>query len=154
MNTVDERSAESLDVAEGSRNDNAVNRKPALLCDNIIGHTCRGGRNWYYLVFVPYDKNYDETYNALDFIRTRYCKGSPGLQYVCTREKASKVHWNLLISTDYDMLQFHMKPTRRFKLYVQAVKPGEHVTVYNYITKDYYSNFSTNWVLFVDYIYK
>lgn len=138
-------------VAEGS---SVLCPKAKLPCDIILSHTARRGRSWYYLVFVPYDKNYDEQYNALDFIRRGYCKGSPGFQYVCTKEKATKVHWNLLICTDYNMMEFHMKATRKYKVFAKLVNPGEHSLVYNYITKDYYRIYDLNWILYEHYMYK
>lgn len=155
LQTDDDVAVEWVDLPKANdEGSSVIIPKASLPCDTVLHHVARRGRQWYYLVFVPYDKNYNEYYNAFDFIRRGYCRGSPGFQYVATKEKATKVHWNLLICTDYDMMSFHLKATRRFKVFAQTVTLGEHPLVYNYITKDYYRVYENNWVLYDHYIYK
>lgn len=116
-----------------------------VLCD-IDNET-----NWYLIVFVPYDKNYDPNFNANDWIRKNYTKGSN--YYLITRESASKVHWNLLVNSDEPVERFHLKATQKFKLFVQKVNYGTHPRVYKYITKDYYEK-GLPWELYKDFSFK
>lgn len=130
-------------VAEG-----CPNKKQPLACDPICDLDCN---NFYFIVFVPYDHNYDPSYNALDWIRKNYTKSAKS--YVATKESASKLHWNLLVNSKEDYTRFHLKATQRFKLYVQKVNYGTHPRVYQYITKDYYEK-NYDWELYRDFIFK
>jgi len=129
-------------------------KKANLPCDSILQTPYKLTRKWHYLVFVPYDKNYDPTYNAHDFIRKNYCKGLDGYHFVITKESATKIHWNLLINTSHNMEAFHMKATKHFKIFHQEVKINEHVNVYHYITKDYYDDPVKDWIQYIDYSFR
>lgn len=104
---------------------------------------------WYFMVFKPFDSNYDPKYNALDFIRKGYTKDAGA--FVITKEQnATKVHWNALIYSRHKLMDYHKKKTQRFMIYSEITL--EPLSVYRYMTKEYYL-LGYNWKLYSEFIY-
>lgn len=102
--------------------------------------------NWYFLVFCPLNSNYNPSYNAIDYIRKKFCNISS--TWLITREvQATKYHYNLLIYSNFNMLCFHQKRLPRYFCHVQEVTSCSVNQVYNYMIKEY----DNNWKEYVDY---
>lgn len=105
---------------------------------------------WYLLVFKPLNSNYDQAYNALDWIRIKFCKKAEC--YLITKEQnATKVHWNLMLYTEEDMTGYHELRAPRYMIYSQKINKNP-IDVYRYITKEYYVD-GNPWEIYRDFNY-
>lgn len=147
--------------AEGGSGAKAVEERKLLYsingdklpCEEVPNYMIKCPWNswkWYILIFKPLNSNYDPAYNALDWIRIKFCKKAEC--YLITREQnATKVHYNLMVYTDEDMTTYHEYRAPRYMIYSQLVRttPFE---VYKYITKEYYVQ-GYPWLIYRDFNY-
>lgn len=89
----------------------------------------------YYLVFKPFDKNYDPGFNAIRHI-LRKLKGH-WLDIIITREiLASKVHYNVLLFDD-EGVELHEKQTNRYYIFCQKLASvSDKHYVHEYMVKE------------------
>lgn len=76
----------------------------------------------FYLVFKPFNKLYDKSFNAIDHVRKRIGLNHKYESLIITREiNATKVHYNVLVFTKDDMMDLHDRQTNKYKIYCQEV---------------------------------
>jgi len=106
---------------------------------------------FYLLTFCPLNSNYNPEYNAIDYIRRHYTSSSN--YYLITKEvMETKVHYNLLISSNNTMLVHHGKRASKFYIHAKEIKLNEQLRVFKYITKEYYEQ-KLLWKPYKDYLY-
>lgn len=96
--------------------------------------------SWYFLTFKPYNDQYNKNkawyeFKGIDYVRKLLPKG----KYLITREtESTKIHINVLISTETDLKTWHDKAGRKYKIWCNRLADQVHdcVTIYDYITKE------------------
>ena len=109
----------------------------------------------YYLVFKPFNKTYDESFNAIDYIRKYLTKkvGSDIINMLITREiNESKVHYNVILKT-INPISLHNVNTTKYKIHQQlCVEESTHVSnLLAYVLKEAKTR---RMIKYLDYYYK
>lgn len=119
-----------------------------LIIDQKLNLLTEDTYKWYLIVFKPLNSNYNEAFNALDYIRKEFTKFA--VSYLITKEtKASKVHWNLLICSKEDLnIMYHNKRTKRFMIYCEITH--DQYRCFAYITKEFYED-KLKWKKYIDF---
>lgn len=124
-----------------------------LPCEDLPNYSIFDAWNswqWYILVFKPLNSNYDQAYNAMDWIRKKFCVNTEC--WLITKEcNAKKIHWNLLAYTEEDLAKYHELRSPRYMVYAQKVKTTPR-RAYDYITKEYYLD-GFPWKKYIDFNY-
>lgn len=102
------------------------------------------GKKWYYVVAVPYTKQYEsnldyyESANALRAIIKGLKIDKKKDAVLITKEiMANKVHYNILICTDKNMMDLHRKNGFRFSYDIQELDNlGNRERVFYYMIKE------------------
>lgn len=104
----------------------------------------------YFLVFKPFNKNYNAKKDLMDHVRKKIGSGHKAV--VITREiNATKVHYNAMILTNKPDLvtTLHNKQTNIYKITCKECPLADKYRVHDYITKEsrtrYFYDTKTTW---------
>lgn len=111
-----------------------------FMSDKILFYAARCYENAeaFYMVFKPFDVNYDFHFNGSEHIRKYiYSKVKPHL-YILTREIiATKVHYNVFVWVPKGSFNFHDKHTSKYMINSQYLKTyGDRHNVLEYMIKE------------------
>lgn len=91
----------------------------------------------FFLVFKPFNKNYEPTYDGMDHIRKKLSK-TVYSDLIITREiKATKVHYNVMVWSADNFLSLLGTHTNKYKIYCVPFKEGkDKYQIHDYIVKE------------------